>query len=236
MRRRTVLVAIGMVFLVLGIATTSVVVILKHIPKYYDELVLAESIERRELSGECVSRMSDLLNDIENAEPKWGVEFTGEQLNSFFQQDFLNSIGGEHYLPEGFSDPRIVIDNDKLKIGIRYGVGFWSAVVTLEVRVWLVADEVNMIALEIQNLKAGGMSISPNVLLDYISETARSANMTVTWYRHQSNPVAILRYQADQLVPSLILQRLECVDGKLAIAGQSTEGPAMRTVSKPIGK
>ena len=54
----------------------------RHLQKFfvedYDELVLAESIERRELSGECVSRMSDLLNDIENAEPKWGVEFTDE--------------------------------------------------------------------------------------------------------------------------------------------------------------
>jgi hypothetical protein len=235
MRRRTVLFAIGLVLVVLAVTCVTLLFVLKHVPSYYQQLQLAETPERRDLSGQCVSGMSDLLNDIENGEVKWGVEFTAEQLNSFFQQDFLTSLG-ESYLPPGMSEPRVTIENDRLKIGARYGTGFWSAVVTLEVRMWLVANETNMIALEIDALAAGGMPLSPNVLLDQVTETARSANMTLTWYRHEGRPVAILQYQADQLVPTLVLQRLECVNGKLAIAGSSTEAALKRTSLKPAPK
>lgn len=227
MRRRTVFFAIGLVFIVLAVTSTTLLLFLKHIPTYYQQLKLPETLERRERSGECVSGMSDLLNDLENGEAKWGIEFSSEQLNSFFQQDFLTSLG-EGYLPPKMSEPRILIEDDRLKVGVRYGTGFWSTIVTLELRMWLVADETNMIALEIQSLSAGGLPLSPNVLLDKVTEAARNANMTVTWYRHEGKPVAILQYQADQLEPTLILQRLECVDGKLAIAGSSQTATALK--------
>jgi hypothetical protein len=233
MRRRTVLFALGLIFVVLAVVVSVLTFMVKHVPEYYQQLALADTPERREKSGECVSRMSDLINDIENGEAKWGIEFTPEQLNSFFQQDFLTSLGAEGYLPPGMSDPRISIEDDRLKIGIRYGEGFWSTIITVEVRLWLVANETNMIALEINELKAGGMPLSPNVLLDQVTEAVRNANMTLTWYRHDGKPVAIIQYQADQLVPTLVLQRLECVDGKLAIAGSSTEANLKRTSLKP---
>ena len=230
MRRRTVLFAVGLVVVVLLVSGSTLLALLKHVPNYYEQLHLPESPERRELSGRCVSLMSDLLNDLENGEAKWGAEFSADELNSFFQQDFLTSLG-EGYLPPGMSEPRVTIEGDRLKIGVRYGSGFWSAVVTLEVRAWLVAGETNMIAVEIESLSAGGVPLSPNVLLDQVTEAARGANMILTWYRHQGKPVAILQYQADQLVPTLILQRLECVDGKLAIVGSSTEAALKRTTA-----
>ena len=58
-------------------------------------------------------------------------------------------------LPKGFHSPRVAIDGDRLKLGFRYGEGFWSTVVSVELRVWLVADEVNLMAVEVCDLRAG---------------------------------------------------------------------------------
>jgi hypothetical protein len=232
MKKRTILFTIGLLLVLFSIAFSTLVLLVKNVPTYYSRLELPDTPIRRELSGECVSKMSDLLNDIENGEAKWGIEFTAEQLNSFFQQDFLTSLGAEGYLPPGMSEPRILIEDDRMKIGIRYGSGFWSSVISLEVRLWLVANETNMIALELNDLRAGGMPISPTILLDRVTEALRNANMAVTWYRHEGKPVAIIQYQADQLLPTLILQRLECVDGRLAISGSSTDANLKRTSLK----
>jgi hypothetical protein len=106
------------------------------------------------------------------------------------------------------------------------------------VKLWLARAEVNVLALEIVSLQAGSLPLSTGTLLDYISEAARRENIDITWYRHEGHPVAIMRFQSDLTRPTFQFDRVELQDGRLTIAGRSTDPlaaapPPPRAVSKP---
>ena len=62
-------------------------------------------------------------------------------------------------------------------------------------------------------------STHPPLFDEAISEAARQLNLEVTWYRHDGNPVAIVRYREEQIRPGLQLERLELRQGQLYIQG-----------------
>src|SRR5207244_1326754 len=100
----------------------------------------------------------------------------------------------------------------------------------IDLRVWLAAKEVNVVALELQALQAGSLPVSAQSLLERIYETARQQNIDVSYYRHNGNPVALLRFQADQRTPTVQLQRLELQQGLLRISGRSIDPVSLRAM------
>jgi hypothetical protein len=218
-------------FIVVGVGT--LLALGRSFPTYYSQLAVPEGGERKLRSGECISLITNLRNEIMNRDPSWGQSVSDEQINSYLQEDFISSAGGDSNLPDGFHDPRVQFDGDLIRIGVRYGTGFWSTILTIECRVWLVANEVNRFALEIVGLYVGSIPYPSQILFEYITEIARTGNISVTWFRNNGNPVALLQYQADQIIPTIVIQRLEIRDRKLFIQGRSTEPNIQRTSFKP---
>src|SRR5205085_3485708 len=99
----------------------------------------------------------------------------------------------------------------------------WSTVISLDFRIWLVPKEPNLVAMEFQALHAGALRISAQSLLEHVYEAARQRNIDVSWYRHNGNPVALLRFQSDRINPTFQMQRLELRPGMLVISGRSIE-------------
>ena len=124
-------------------------------------------------------------------------------------------------LPEGFHSPRVAINGDRLRLGFRYRDGFWSTVVWVELKIWLVKDETNLIAMEVSELCAGGLPFGSQSILDAISESVRSSNVEVTWYRNRGKPVGLFRLYADQPRPAAQVFKLKVEDGKIDVAGKS---------------
>src|SRR5439155_8911007 len=102
----------------------------------------------------------------------WDITFTADELNAYFQEDHLRN-GGDKSLPEGFHDPRVKMDDGKMRLGFRYGQGLLSTIVSVELKVWKVPSEVNMLAGEIISLKAGRLPLSSSLILQQISEEVR---------------------------------------------------------------
>ena len=177
-------------------------------------------VGRREKSAKLVTRVQDLKNEI-RSKPEWGDTFTAEDLNCFFVENMSRRDGLCSVLPDGLHSPRVSIDGDRLRLGFRYRQGFWSTVVWVELKVWLVANEVNLIAVEVCDLSAGGLPIGSHSILDAITEAARDSNIEVTWYRNKGNPVGLFRLYADQPRPAAQVLTLEVKDGKIVIAGRS---------------
>jgi hypothetical protein len=123
-----------------------------------------------------------------------------------------------------------------MRLGVRYGSGLLSSVLSLEIKLWKVADQVNTLALEIVSIQSGSLPLSTGTLLDWISEKARRENIDITWYRQEGHPVAIMRFQADLTRPTFQFDRIELKDGKLVVSGRSTDllgPPPPRVVSQP---
>jgi hypothetical protein len=85
----------------------------------------------------------------------------------------------------------------------------------------LAKGEPNVVVLELLGMHAGALPISAHSLLVDISETLRQQNVQVTWYRHEGNPTAALKFQTDQIRAAAQLQRLDLTPGKLTIRGHA---------------
>ena len=80
-----------------------------------------------------------------------------------------------------------------------------------------------MVAIQVYSLKAGALPISLLSMFDKISDTARQNGIEVSWYRHQGKPVAVVRFQADQPRPTMLLQSLEIERGFLTLRGKNMD-------------
>ena len=226
MRRKSLLLTLACLFVLLAALSATAFILLKHQPTFYRNSVIAEGKARIAQSAEFESRFWSLTNSIQD--PDWWEVFTTEQVNSYLQEDFIRLHGGDNNLPEGFHDLRVQLEENKIRLGCRYGTGFWSSTLSIDVKMWLVAHEVNTVALEIVSLRFGAFPVSRQIILDRITEAAHRWNIGVAWYHRNGNPVAILKLQANVDRPTFQLQRFELQPGKMIIVGRSTGGSVGR--------
>jgi len=234
MRRKRLLISVGLLLGFVLLVLVGLAAMVKHVPSYYEQATVHDSHERKRLSSEAFANYLTAGNALTNGEPAWDVTFTTDQVNAYFQQDYFQH-GGDANLSEGFSAPRVKFEDGKMRVGVRYGTGLFSTVLTLEIKLWLVEGQMNVLAMEIVSLQAGSLPLSTGTLLDYISQFARRENIDITWYRHQGHPVAIMRFQSDLTRPTFQFERLELKGNALTIAGRSTDlltAPPPREVPK----
>jgi hypothetical protein len=218
--RRPLVRAIALLALVLLLGAGAFAYFLKREPAFYTAAAKQGDFDTSDKAYSLLMRVQDLKNDIRTMS-KWGETFTAEDLNCFFSVMMAEKGSFTGLLPGGFHSPRVAIDGDRLKIGFRYGRGFWSTVIWVELRVWLVADETNLMAIEVCDLRAGKLGIGTQTILDSIGDAARGSNIDVTWYRHNGNAVGLFRFFPDQPRPASQVLTLDVKDNKIVIAGQS---------------
>jgi hypothetical protein len=237
MRRRALYRTLAGLTLTLTVLATGAVYLILHEPASYRRMTVPDGPERRKLSGEFMTGLNDLQDSFNNAgNASWQETFSAEQMNSYFAEDFLRARPFK--LPDGVDSPRVSIEPGHFRIAFRYGRGFWSSVVSIDLNCWLVGMEPNVVAVEVLGLHAGSVPLSVQTWLQEITEAARDWKVEVTWYRHEGHPVALLRFEADKDHPSVLLQRLELEDGKLIIAGRSSDPSGLRAMltSMDVGK
>ena len=220
-RRRPLFLALALLASFAGVAAGSLLATVKRDPAFY--IAAAErpaDWDSHERSSKLLTRVLDLQNDI-RAKEEWGDTFTADELNCFFAENLGAKDGLTELLPKGFHSPRIAIEGDRLKLGVRYREGFWSSVIWLELKIWLVAEQMNVAAVEVCDLKAGRLPFGSQSILDRIGDVARDSSIDVTWYRNKSNPVGLFKFFAKQPRPTSQVLTLEVKDGKLTIAGRS---------------
>jgi hypothetical protein len=222
MRRRALLRALGCVGLLLAIGASLLLALLRREPDLYRQTDIPEGPQRAELSKRFASQAQNLLTVGFSGDGAWSEEFTAEQINSYFAEDFVRVKPFK--LPQNVNSPRIAIKPGLLEIGFRYGHGFWSTVVTADLNIWLAANEPNVVVVELLDIKAGALPVSMQSILEQIADNARRWNLDVNWYRHNDRPVALVRIQPDRTIPTVLLQRIELKDGTISIGGNSTEG------------
>ena len=213
-------------------------VVLRHEPSFYLQGEIAPSPERKELSETFLRHFSQMLLDIKAERGKWAYSFSEAQLNSFFEEDFVR-LGEEDLRKLNISRPRVVLEGDRLRFAFRYGTGFWSTVVSYDLRVWLAPKEPNVLAVEILSRRVGALPVSTHALLGQLSDLARRHNMEVSLYRHDGNPVALIHLHADRPRSTTHLECVRIDAGKLTIAGASpdfvTDSPIASKATTPSG-
>jgi hypothetical protein len=231
MSRRSVLLATGILLLLGVFLVAGGAVLLRHEPAFYRRAALSSGAARKKNWDDFKRQCSALHNGIQNNR-EWSAQFAAEQINGYLQEMCRAADGedrtlpdgiGDPLLPERISDPRIAIEDGRLRLGFRYGSGIWSTVVSIDLRVWVAKGEPNVVGLELQGMHAGSLPLSSQSLLEHVSEAARRQNVEVTWYRYQGNPVALLRFQNRRSRATVQLTQVELQAGKLLIQGRSVD-------------
>lgn len=228
MRRRSFFKSLLLLVALFAVSGGIVVFLLKQEPEFYvrentDGLRPDDSVQ----AGKVVTRLNELMEDIRaSGKGDWGSTFTAEELNAFFREGesgtnpLTSAILGDLSAP-----PRVAIEGDRLKVAFRQGEDFFSTVVELELKMWLVKDQTNTVAIEIVRFQAGGMPLPKSWILDDIAGAARRLSADVNWYRSGSNPVALCKLYANQSRPETIVTTLKIGDSNLSIGGRHTGAP-----------
>jgi hypothetical protein len=226
MRRKSVLMALGILVLLAGAVLTVLALLARQEPQFYLDAGIPPGPARTTQSKTFQTEMAQLFANIHNHELVWRTTFTEAQLNSYFEEDFIRQGVAKVLLPDGVTAPRVVLEKDKVRLAFRYGTPPWSTIISIDFRVWLAPKQYNVVVLELQSMHAGSLPVSAQSLLEQLSEALRKRNIEVTWYRHNGNPTAVLRFQPDSPRPTVQLRRLEIRDKTFTIVGGSVEaGP-----------
>lgn len=222
MSRKSVLLGTGILLLLAAGAGAALVLLLRHEPNFYRRAAVPPGPERKALSGGFFGQALSFGKHIKE-DAEWHDWFSEEQINSFLEDDFVRSEGSPFKLPEHITDPRVALEPERIRLGFRYHVGQLSTVVSIDMRVWLTKAEANVVALELRGMRAGALPVSAQSILERLTEAAQNNNVKVSWYRHNGNPVAILRFQNDQPHPTVQLENLDLHPGKIYVKGKSLE-------------
>ncbi|MBX9679474.1 MAG: hypothetical protein K2X38_11980 [Gemmataceae bacterium] len=199
---------------------------LRHEPRFYRQADIEPGAYRKELAKACYQNFSGILNQAIDPHGKdWQFSFTKDQLNSFFEER-LPDLEGKSLEKLNVYHPRVVFDDDRIRLAFRYGSGFWSTVLSYDLKVWVAQKDTNVLVVEVLGRKAGALPIPTHHILNELSDVGRRHNVEVSWYRNDENrPVAVIRFNTDLPRPRMQLTAIAVHDSQITIKGRPTQLP-----------
>ena len=224
MRKKTFFWMLATLVLLVAVIGGGLFLLVSFEPDFYARCRIEPGQNRKDQSTRFLSHCLNLVNAmVDGGRDEWTFTFTQEQLNSYFEEDFVRLGDAELLKKQGVTEPRISIGSDRIRLGFRYGNDTWSTVFSVDFRIWLAPKDLNVVALEILGRRFGALPVPAQSLCEQLSELARQKNIEVSWYRYNQNPVALLRFHGERSRPSAQLSRLELTDGSITVSGQSFE-------------
>ena len=227
--RRWAWVRAGLLLLAVLVVVVGVLAwVVKREPAFYTEaMAVAPQADDPAVASDTQTRIGELVTALKApyaAPNEWQASFSAAELNAFLRED------ADHVMLlrpkwEGFSDPRVNIDGDRLRMGGRVGGGLFGVVVSVEVRAWLVANEPNTLAIELVDVRAGGLPWFKRSLMERMTAFAAQHDADLRWYRGATHPVGVCRLQASQNQPDLNLTAVDITDGRVTVSGKGLLGP-----------
>jgi hypothetical protein len=196
--------------------------LLVHPPDFYLRCAEPPGEERKQASNEFwLTDFGPFLGNFVYGKGPWTFECTQKKLNSYFEEDFKSWGDAERFARIGVSSPRVEFGDGVVRLGFRYGEGRWSTIMNFDLKVWLAPSDANVMVVEIQRRRAGALPLPSQHLFDDLTELGRKHNIDISWYRHEGNPVAVVKFQSDRPRPTAQIQRLVLEPGKLTLRGVS---------------
>ena len=82
--------------------------------------------------------------------------------------------------PRGASDPRILIEQDRIRVAVRYRDSRFDTVVSCNVHIEL-TEQPNMLAVRLSDLRAGALPLPLTRFTNGISNEAAAGDIDVRW-------------------------------------------------------
>lgn len=193
---------------------------LRYEPDFYRQALNVPSYREIERST-TLERQVETLQAQVRTDETWQQVFTEEELNAWLAVQLPERYS--HLLPSGMSDPRVVLDERRVRFGARYESGGVTAVLSLEIEVAL-ADEPNGIRLRIVRARAGAVPVPLEKWIEQAAVAARRSELPLRIESVDGVPVIDLTVPSETTAwpdRRLVLDRLELSQGRLTLGGRS---------------
>lgn len=163
----------------------------------------------------------------------WRAQFSDEEINAWLVEELPKKF--PRLLARGASQPRVVIEGDRMLAAVRYKNRRIDTVISCELQVAL-TEEPNMLALKVNGLKAGALPLPLSKFLKGISKEAANGDIDVRWDLAESGPIALVTVPSDDpryVISPVTVESVVLTDGQLSLAGHT--GPQAEAWFQPRG-
>jgi hypothetical protein len=162
---------------------------------------------------------------------QWEARFSEDEINGWLAAVLPKKFPQAQ--ARGFSDPRVAIDGDIVRIAAQSKQGGVATVLSLAAHVHL-TEESNEIAVRISDVRAGSLPVPLARLIDEITRRSVQAGLPLRWTDAAGQPVALVRLPLEPKSASgrqLVLERLELQGRELYVSGRTEELPAAQELA-----
>lgn len=222
------------VMLILGCLASWALKQTRAVPAFYAEAASQEPTDAEQVRRELEVQVENLQRSVRKT-GSWSARFSDDQINAWL--DSALAAAFPKLLPSGVSDPRVVVEDDHLLAAARFKNKRIETVVSCEIRVAL-TEEPNIMAVRIDNLRAGALSLPLDGFLQKISYEVSKSDIEVRWDKAEPDqtPVALVSVPSEHesyVRTPVIVESVQLKDGFLTLTGHT--GPEARRSFKPSG-
>jgi hypothetical protein len=202
----------------------------QQVPEFYARAT-------RQLPVDLAAASETLQQDVEQLQDaagrlgSWNASFSEEQINAWLVQQF--PVEFPKVLPTGVEDPRIVIEDNRVLAAARFKNKHIDTIVSFEVRVEL-TEKANVLAVRIENLRAGSLPLPLQSFLRGISREAAKGDIEVVWDMDETSPVALVTVPSEHPKferSPVIVESVTLESGQVLLAGHT--GPEAWQTYRP---
>lgn len=205
----------------------------RHIPEFYSRATAQLPEKTAEASRQLRADVDRLKADAAQA-GSWRAHFSDDEVNAWLIEELPRKFPRLFAL--GASEPRVMIEGERLLAAVRYKNHRIDTVVSCEVDVSL-TEEPNMLAVKISGLKAGALPLPLGKFLKGISKEAAKGDLDVQWDLSEEGPIALVTVPSEHpgyVISPVTVESVEFSDGRLSLAGHT--GPLAHETFQPRGR
>jgi hypothetical protein len=210
--------ASGFVAILLGIAIGGLYWASQQVPAFYPEVLSQDRATAQQASDGLLRSIAALVSDIRKSGP-WQALLTAEEINGWLSYDLVRNH--PRLFPASISDPRVAVEQDRLKIAFHWQRSVWSAIVFLETEVYLRAP--NIVAVRICKARAGMLPLPLRGVLDELIASGREIGLEIDEQQFEGDPLLLITLPLGNGAreDSFCLESLELNSGEIYLAGRS---------------
>lgn len=204
----------------------------QYVPEFYAQATKPRQERPKRVVHRPVSKVRQ-VSAIEPLTDVWHATFSDDEINAWLIEELPTKF--PRLLAKGASEPRIVIEDDRVLAAVRYKNRSFDTVISCELEVEL-TEQPNMLALRVKDLKAGALPLPLSNFLKGISSEAAKGDIDIRWDVTENGPVALVTVPSEhpRYVDSpVIVESVQLVERTLILAGHA--GPLARDAYQPQG-
>ena len=191
-----------------------------HVPDFYLQAEKSLPAQVAEASQRLQTDVQQLQDDAAKR-GSWAASFSDNEINAWLIEELPQKF--PKLLASGARDPRVVIEDGRIRAAVRYTNHRIDTVISCEVEVEL-TEEPNRLAVRVKNLRAGALPLPLASFLKGITREAAAGGVDINWDFTEDGPVALVAVPSEHpnyVQAPVVVESVQLFAGQLVLSGHT---------------